>query len=433
LDDPGPQIFFVIDYSLVVGFAGIAVLLFLSAVVSGAEVALFSLSTDDVVALRIKNPRKGNIISTLLEKPKKLLATIVITNTFLNIAVILYFFRMQCFSAIVLPGLRMFTEVAVITLLILLFGEVLPKVLAARSSAAVAQRIALPVFVLNKLLTPINVPMRNFTLWLNKKINVNQPDFDVDRLSQALELTDYADATPEEQKLLEGIVGFGSTDASEVMTPRIDLFAINIHTPYAELLRKITDAGFSRIPVYDTTIDAIKGVLFIKDLIPYAAETDFNWQQMIREPYYVPESKKLDDLLREFQGMKRHFAVVVDEYGDTAGIITLEDVLEEIVGDISDEFDAGDDVVYSRLNTHNFLFNGKVGLKDFFRITGLDEDAFDEVRGGADTLGGLLLELNGNFPEKGQKINFNGNIFTVESVDNRRVKQIKVTLHETHT
>ena len=433
MDDPGPQIFFVIDYSLVVGFAGIAVLLFLSAVVSGAEVALFSLSTDDVVALRIKNPRKGNIISTLLEKPKKLLATIVITNTFLNIAVILYFFRMQCFSAIVLPGLRMFTEVAVITLLILLFGEVLPKVLAARSSAAVAQRIALPVFVLNKLLTPINVPMRNFTLWLNKKINVNQPDFDVDRLSQALELTDYADATPEEQKLLEGIVGFGSTDASEVMTPRIDLFAINIHTPYAELLRKITDAGFSRIPVYDTTIDAIKGVLFIKDLIPYAAETDFNWQQMIREPYYVPESKKLDDLLREFQGMKRHFAVVVDEYGDTAGIITLEDVLEEIVGDISDEFDAGDDVVYSRLNTHNFLFNGKVGLKDFFRITGLDEDAFDEVRGGADTLGGLLLELNGNFPEKGQKINFNGNIFTVESVDNRRVKQIKVTLHETHT
>lgn len=433
MDDPGPQIFFVIDYSLVVGFAGIAVLLFLSAVVSGAEVALFSLSPDDVVALRIKNPRKGNIISTLLEKPKKLLATIVITNTFLNIAVILYFFRMQCFSAIVLPGLRMFAEVAVITLLILLFGEVLPKVLAARSSAAVAQRIALPVFVLNKLLTPINVPMRNFTLWLNKKINVNQPDFDVDRLSQALELTDYADATPEEQKLLEGIVGFGSTDASEVMTPRIDLFAINIHTPYAELLRKITDAGFSRIPVYDTTIDAIKGVLFVKDLIPYAAEPDFNWQQMIREPYYVPESKKLDDLLREFQGMKRHFAVVVDEYGDTAGIITLEDVLEEIVGDISDEFDAGDDVVYSRLNTHNFLFDGKVGLKDFFRITGLDEDAFDEVRGGADTLGGLLLELNGNFPEKGQKINFNGNIFTVESVDNRRVKQIKVTLHETHT
>lgn len=433
MDEPGPQIFFVIDYSLVAGFAGIIALLFLSAIVSAAEVALFSLSPDDLAVLRIKNPGRGNIISTLLEKPKKLLATIVITNTFLNIAVILYFFRMQCFSAITLPGLRLAAEVAVITLLILFFGEVLPKVLAARSSSAVAQRVAMPVFMLNRLLTPINVPMRNFTLWLNKKINVNQPDFDVDRLSQALELTDYGGANAEEQKLLEGIVSFGSTDASEVMTPRIDLFAINIHTPYTTLLSKITEAGFSRIPVYDTTIDAIKGVLFVKDLIPYAAETDFNWQQMIREPYYVPESKKLDDLLREFQGMKRHFAVVVDEYGDTAGIITLEDVLEEIVGDISDEFDAGDEIIYSRLNTHNFLFNGKVGLKDFFRITGLDEDAFDEVRGGADTLGGLLQELNGNFPEKGQKINFNGNIFTVESVDNRRIKQIKVTLNETRT
>jgi gliding motility-associated protein GldE len=433
LDDPGPQIFFVIDYSLVAGFAGIIVLLLCSAIVSGAEVALFSLSSDDVASLRLKNPRQGNIINALLEKPKKLLATIVITNTFLNIATILYFFRMECFSAITFPGLRLAVEVTIITLLILLFGEVLPKVLAARSSMAVAKRIAVPVFVLNKLLTPINVPMRNFTLWLNKKINVNQPDFDVDRLSQALELTDYGGANAEEQKLLEGIVSFGNTDASEVMTPRIDLFAVSVDMPYAELLAKVTEAGFSRIPVYKGDIDTIKGVLFLKDLIPYAAETNFNWQQMIREPYYVPESKKLDDLLREFQGMRRHFAVVVDEYGATSGIITLEDVLEEIVGDISDEFDAGDDIVYSRIDTLNFLFDGKIGLKDFFRITGLDEDIFEEARGEADTLGGFLLELNGNFPEKGQKINFNGNIFTVESVDNRRIKQIKVTLHEART
>ena len=231
MDDPGPQIFFVIDYSLVAGFAGIVILLFCSAIVSGAEVALFSLSPDDVATLRVKNPRQGNIIHALLEKPKKLLATIVITNTFLNIAAILYFFRMECFSAITLPGLRLAVEVVIITLLILLFGEVLPKVLAARSSVSVAKRIAMPVFVLNKLLTPINVPMRNFTLWLNKKINVNQPDFDVDRLSQALELTDYGGANTEEQKLLEGILSFGNTDASEVMTPRIDLFAVEIDMP----------------------------------------------------------------------------------------------------------------------------------------------------------------------------------------------------------
>ncbi|MFP9112332.1 gliding motility-associated protein GldE [Flavobacterium sp. RHBU_3] len=432
MDDPGPTSILSIDYSLVTGFTGIVLLLFCSAIISGTEVALFSLSADDLNSIKQRSPRQGSLIATLLEKPKKLLATIVITNAFINLSVILYFFRMDCLSGVPLPSLRFVLEVAIITILILLFGEVLPKVYAARNSRIFASRIAYPLFVLDKVLTPISTPMRNITLWLNKKITPPQSELDVDRLSQALELTDYGDANQEEQKILEGIVSFGSTDVKQVMTPRIDVFALDINSPYSEVLAKITEAGFSRIPVYKEDIDTIKGVLYVKDLLPYINQENFEWQKILREPYYIPESKMLDNLLKEFQNMKSHLAVVVDEYGGTSGIITLEDILEEIVGDISDEFD-DEDIIYSRIDERNFLFDGKVGLKDFYRITGLDEEAFEDTESEADTLGGFLVDLNGNFPEKGQEINFNGNIFTVESVDNRRIKQIKVTLHETHT
>lgn len=430
MDDPGPSSI-LIDYSLIAGFTGILILLFCSALASAAEVALFSLSSDDVTLMRGRAPRHGSIIASLLEKPKKLLATLVITNTFLNLSIIAYFFRMDCFSAISNGGLRFALEVTVITLLILIFGEVLPKVYAAQNSASFAKRSAYPVYLLSRLLSPFSIPMREITLWLSKKFTVAQPEFDIERLSQALELTDYSNAPAEEQKLLEGIVNFGSTEVRQVMTPRIDVFALEIETPFSEVLAKIVDTGFSRIPVYKDSIDRIKGVLYIKDLIPYTGEQNFDWQAIIREPYYVPETKKLDDLLGEFQKMKNHLAVAVDEYGDTSGIITLEDILEEIVGDISDEYD-DEDIIFSQIDDNNFLFEGKTGMKDFYRITGTDEQDFEEARGEADTLAGFLLEVNGNFPEKGQEINFNGNIFTVESVDNRRIKQIKVTLHETH-
>lgn len=433
MDDPGPQTVLVTDFNLVAVFAAIILLLFFSAVVSAAEVALFSLSPDDIAALRTKNIRKAGIIAALVETPRKLLATLSITNTVINVSAIVLFFSAQPFSGLPYVWLQVVTGVIVITALVLVFGQMIPKALAVRHTKAVALALTIPVYVLSRILSPVTVPLRNIILYINKRINLGKQDFDIDRLSQALELTDYGGANQEEQRLLEGIVNFGTTEASEVMTPRIDVFALPVTTPYRELLGLVIESGYSRIPVYQNSIDQIKGVLFLKDLLPHTAVEDFNWQQMLREPHYVPESKKLDDLLREFQGMKRHFAVVIDEYGDTAGIITLEDVLEEIVGDISDEFDAGDDVVFSQIDDNVYLFEGKISLKDFYRITGIDEEIFEQERGEADTLAGFLIELNGNFPEKGQKINFNGNIFTAESVDNRRIKQIKVTLHETHT
>ena len=231
----------------------------------------------------------------------------------------------------------------------------------------------------------------------------------------------------EEQKILEGIVSFGNTDVKQVMSPRIDIFALDVEASFSEIMPKLVDKGFSRIPVYRDNIDQIEGVLFIKDLIPYIDNEDFKWQGIVREPFFVPENKKLDNLLKEFQSMKNHLAIVVDEYGGTSGLISLEDILEEIVGDISDEFD-DEDIIYTKIDDHNYLFDGKINLKDFYRITDIEEDDFESSKGEAETLAGFLLEISGNFPKKGQKISFNGNIFTVESVDKRRIKQIKVTL-----
>ena len=426
--DPDPSSY-VLDYNLILGLAAVVLLLICSALISGTEVALFSLSAQDITKISQKNPRRGNLISLLLERPKKLLATIVITNTFINIAVILLFFRISdnLFGCIVLPWLRFATEVTVIVFLVLLFGEVVPKIYAGRNNKKFARRVAYGLYWLNKLLSPLSIPMREVTLAIHKKVGAQGNGLSVDRLSQALELTDYGDTTEEEQKILEGIVTFGNTDVKQVMSPRIDIFALDIEKPFAEIMPLIVAKGFSRIPVYRDNVDRIEGVLFIKDLIPHIDDDDFQWQSIIREPFFVPENKKLDNLLKEFQSMKNHLAIVVDEYGGTSGLVSLEDILEEIVGDISDEFD-DEDIVFTKIDDQNYLFDGKISLKDFYRITGVDEDKFEDKKGEAETLAGFLLEISGNFPKKGQKITFNGNIFTVESVDKRRIKQIKVTL-----
>jgi putative hemolysin len=429
VDDPGPQGIIADPLNILLGFAGIFILLCCSALISGTEVALFSLTADDIEKIKRKSPRKGGLISTLLQKPKKLLATIVITNTFINIAIILFFFRMDTFAGISPPGLRFTAQVGAITLLVLLFGEVLPKVYAGRNNRRLAKRVAQPLYVLSRVLSPFSIPMREVTLWLQKKFGEGKSTLSVGRLSQALELTDYGAANAEEQKLLEGIVTFGTTEARQVMTPRIDIFALPHSTPWPQVLQGIRQNGYSRIPVFEGSIDKITGILFIKDLIPHTGKEAFGWQHIVRSPYFIPETMKLDDLLHEFQDMKSHLAVVVNEYGDTSGIITLEDILEEIVGDISDEFD-DDALFFTQIDELNYLFDGKIGLKDFYRITGASEDAFEAHAGDADTLGGFVAGINGNFPEKGQKINFKGNIFTVESVDKRRIKQIKVTLNE---
>ena len=414
---------------MALGFIAIFVLLFCSALISGAEVALFSLSQKDIDDTLLENPSKGKIISELLEKPKKLLATLLVANNFINIGVIILFAYVanNIFSDISSPVLKFSIEVIVVTFLILLFGEVLPKVYASRNNIKFIKWIAYPIAVLDKLLSPISLPMRKATIYLHNKLGKQKTNFSVDQLSQALELTDSDEGSFEEQKILEGIVTFGNTDTKQIMSPRMDIFALEIDESFASIYPKIIKMGFSRIPVYRDNIDQIEGVLFVKDLLPHINKEDFDWKTLLREPFFVPENKKIDNLLKDFQGMKSHLAIVVDEYGGTSGLISLEDIIEEIVGDISDEFD-GDNPNYSKIDEKNYLFEGKTNLKDFYRVIDVDEELFEIQKGEAETLAGFILEILGNFPKKDQKISFENCTFTIETVDKKRVKQIKVTI-----
>lgn len=429
--DPEPSTNFLatIDTNLLFGIIGIAFLLFCSAMVSAAEVALFSLTQQDLNALSEKDASKANLISKLLQRPKKLLATILVANNFSHIGVVIIFSFSgnSIFEGIASPVLKFIVEVILITFLILLFGEVLPKIYASRNNIKFSKMVATPMSVLDTLLSPISLPMRAVSIYLHEKLGKQKSNISVDQLSQALELTSTEDTTSDEQKILEGIVSFGNTDTKQVMSPRIDIFALEIEETFAEIYTKIVDKGYSRIPVYRESIDHIEGVLFVKDLIPHINKKEFDWNKLIREPFFVPENKKLDDLLKEFQSKKSHLAIVVDEYGGTSGLVSLEDVIEEIVGDISDEFD-DENLNFSQIDDKNFLFEGKINLKDFYRIVDVDEEIFESSKGEAETLAGFILEILGNFPKKGQKIHFSNVRFTIEAVDKKRIKQLKVTL-----
>ena len=430
--DPEPSISFLstIDTNLLFGFIAIFILLFCSALVSAAEVAYFSLTPKDMDECSRKHPSEAIIIAKLLEKPKKLLATLLIANNFINIGVVILFsfIGQNLFTSIASAILKFVVEVIVVTFLILLFGEVLPKVYASRNNTKFAIFFAYSLSILDKLLSPISIPMRSLTIYLHEKLAGKQKSsFSVDQLSQALELTSSAETSNEEQKILVGIVSFGNTDTKQVMSPRIDIFALEIDEAFEEIIPKITEKGFSRIPVYKDNIDHIEGVLFVKDLIPHINKKIFDWKTLLREPFFVPENKKLDNLLKDFQNMKSHLAIVVDEYGGTSGLVSLEDIIEEIVGDISDEFDV-ENLNYSQIDNKNFIFEGKINLKDFYRIIDVDEELFEIRKGEAETLAGFILEILGNFPRKGQKINFEKIRFTIETVDKKRIKQIKVTI-----
>ena len=429
--DPEPSLPFInaIDTDLAFGLLAIVALLFCSALLSGAAVALFSLSEKDIDEINQDNNSKGKIISKLLEKPKKLLATLMIANNFVNITIILFFSFIgdNLFAAIVNPTLKFIVEIITITFLILLFGEVVPKVYASRKNIKFAKLAAYPIAFLDKLLSPISIPMRAITIYLHNKLGKQKTNFSVDQLSQALELTTSEDSSTEEQKILEGIVSFGNTDTRQVMSPRIDIFALEITETFADICPKIIDKGYSRIPVYRDNIDQIEGVLYVKDLLPHINTNEFDWKLLLREPFFVPENKKLDNLLKDFQGMKSHLAIVVDEYGGTSGLVSLEDVIEEIVGDISDEFD-DEHLNFSQIDEKNFLFEGKINLKDFYRIIDVDEETFENRKGEAETLAGFILEILGNFPKKNQKVSFENCLFTIETVDQKRIKQIKVTI-----
>jgi len=423
------------DYTQVISFIFLLLLLLCSAMISGAEVAFFSLTPADFMTEDgHKRTKSQEIVIKLLEKPKKLLATILVANNFINIAIVLLFDSVsdELFSGfdMVVFGLnlKLIFEVGVVTFLILLFGEILPKVYASRNNVQFSNLMAQPVNVLDSLFSPLSVPMRAVTLYLHDKLGKQRSFISIDHLSQALELTSEEDTTKEEQKILKGIVSFGNTDTKQVMRPRMDVFAISDEDTYAEIIPVIIENGYSRIPVYKENIDNVTGILYIKDLLPYLDRSDFEWTSLLREPYFVPENKKLDDLLNEFKEKKNHLAIVVDEYGGTSGLITLEDIIEEIVGDISDEFD-DEDLIYSKLDEFNFVFEGRTPLKDFYKIIKLeDASLFEDNKGEAETLAGFLLEISGDFPQQNEIINFGNYNFKVEAVDDRRIKQIKLTI-----
>lgn len=410
------------------------VLLACSALISGAEVAFFSLTPSDFETNTQKSiAKKLGIAQRLLARPKKLLATILVANNFINIAIVLLFNSMSdsLFSSIQSNfygiDVRFIVEVGVVTFFILLFGEILPKIYANRNRISFAVFMAHPLNILDTLLSPISLPMRSATIYIHAKYGKKKSNMSVDHLSQALELSNK-DTTHEEQKILQGIVTFGNTHTKQVMKNRMDIFALNEDQNFKEILPEIIEHGYSRIPVYKDSMDNITGILYVKDLIPYTDRKILDWNTLKRDAYFVPENKKLDDLLNEFKEMKMHLAIVVDEYGGTSGLISLEDIIEEIVGEISDEFD-DEDLIFSKLDDNTFIFEGKTPLKDFYKvIKPEDPEIFEEEKGEAETVAGFLLEISKGFPKKNEVISFHNYAFTIEAFEGKRIKQIKLTI-----
>ena len=437
--EPEPPSFIsLLDSTLTTGIVGLLVLLICSALISGAEVALFSLTQKDLDEAKDSKSKSFEIIIELLKQPKKLLATILVANNFINIAIVILFASLSetlfrgVYSELNLGFFKIdfifFIEVILITFLILLIGEILPKVYANRNNLKFSRFMAYPLKFLDVIISPISIPMQKATLLIHRKLGNQKLTLNVEHLSQALKLTSEEDTTQEEQRILHGIVSFGNIDTKQVMRPRIDIFALDEATSYIEIVPEILKNGYSRIPVYKDSIDSVIGVLHVKDLLPHLQKKQFNWTELIRTPFFVPENKKLDDLMVEFREKKNHLAVVVDEYGGTSGIVSLEDVIEEIVGDITDEFD-DNDLTYSKLDANNFVFEGKTTLRDFYSIIKLDDvSVFEEKKGEAETLAGFVLEISNSFPKLNSKINFKTYSFTVEALSNKRIKQLKVTL-----
>ncbi|MCH2198338.1 MAG: gliding motility-associated protein GldE [Flavobacteriales bacterium] len=411
-------------------------LLVCSALVSGSEVAFFSIGPSELASLREEESTSSERILNLIEAPdietgpRNLLATILVLNNFINILIILL--STVVMGQIFPPGslgviAEILINVAGITFLIVLFGEVIPKVYATNYNLQLARFMAMPLQVSERIFFPFWKPL----VWMGSSIQKRFPNnstssISVEELEHALELTDSEERSEEEKKILEGIVSFGSKDVKQIMTPRTDVTGFDIETNWADLFNEVIDSGYSRIPVFKESIDEIAGILYVKDLLPHFEKEPENWNVLLRSPFFVPENKKIDDLLREFQEKKIHLAVVVDEYGGTSGIVTLEDVIEEIVGEITDEFDE-EDINYSKLDENNYIFEGKTALIDIYRLLDIDGDPFEAAKGDSDTLAGFVIEQAGKIPLKGERFEFDCLQFTVDASDRRKVKRVKVT------
>ena len=411
----------------------IGLLLVCSAAMSASEVALFSLTPTQLRDLRERGGQWGSRVLDLLAKPRRLLATILILNNLVNVGVVVL-------SAMVVEKLLyveqmsetlvFVVQVLAVTFIILLMGEVLPKVYATSHAMRVAQLMAGPLLVLRWILKPLSETLVRSTNFIEKRYRKKgAQNISVTALGHALDLTHDASTTAEEKRILRGIVKFGNIEVRQVMRPRTEVVGFDREMSFPQLMSAIVESGYSRVPVYEGTLDRVTGVLNIKDVLPHIDKADFDWHSLLREPYFVPESKKLDDLLQEFQHEKVHLAVVVDEHGGTSGIITLEDVIEEIVGDITDEFD-DEDLIYSKLDDRTWVFEGKAPLPDVYRVLGIDGQLFEDNKGDSGTLGGFVLELTGRIPKKGERIDLRNYAFIVEASDNKRVRRVKVVVHD---
>ena len=431
--DPLSLSIFFIDIQ---GFLSLKVILLIlllitSGLISGSEVAFFSLTKEQLNSKSEKKSRQMHIIQKMLQNPKRLLATILITNNFINIAIVLLFasFGEDLFNQIENTFIVLLIEIGVITFLILFFGEILPKVYANRNAIIFSQAIAIPVYIIDRyFLFFLTIPLSRITRFMESRLGQKNSEFSIDKLSQALELTSEEETTKEEHKILQGIVNFGNIETKQVMCPRIDVFALSVDMDMETIVPLILENGFSRVPVYTDNLDSVVGILYTKDLLPHIDQSNYKWEKLLKPVFYVPENKKLDDLLKEFQQKKIHLAVVVDEYGGTSGVITLEDVIEEIVGDISDEFD-DDELIYSKLDDFTFIFDAKINLKDFYKVIDLEEEGiFERSKGESESIAGFVLEIAQVLPKVGQVIKFEGYQFVIESVDRKRIKRIKIIL-----
>ena len=419
-----------ISIGIVLNFIVILLMLFCSALISGAEVAYFSLAPNDVESLNNDKSKKARLTLKLLEKPNKLLATILITNNFINISIIILsaYLTASVFRFPENSIIEIIIQIVVITFVIVLFGEITPKVYANRNALVFSKWMSIPLNLSSKIFSPLSFILTSSTRFIDKRFKQKKEVVSMDEIAEALQLTTASQQNEEEQKILKSIVKFGNIDVKEIMKSRVDVVAIDENILFEKVIELVVDSGFSRIPVYKEKFDDVIGILYVKDLIPHLdKKSDFKWQDLIRSAYFVPETKMISDLLKEFQDKKIHLAIVVDEYGGTSGIVTLEDILEEIVGDITDEFD-DDGNIFSVLDDYNFIFEGKISLNDFLKTVKGETDYFDDVKGDSDSLAGLILELKGMIPKKGDIIKFAPYIFTIESSDSRKIKRIKVQI-----
>ena len=441
MDDPYPccLIFILLSTSNISFYisSGLAVviLLIFSALVSGSEVAFFSLTAGEIKHCQHSNSRHERIAFKLIQKPKELLATILILNNTINVALVTLttFMAWRIFGTNTLAGKVVIVLTLVVTFAIVFFGEVLPKVYANQNSVKFIKKTSLMIDISRSFLKPFTWFLNSFSNIIERRIEKKGYTVSVEELNKALELTTQTEATEEERDILKGIFYFGMLSVKQVMKSRVDITAIDIESDFHELMDKINKCGYSRIPIYRESIDKIEGILYIKDLLPYIDQNEkFKWQELLRPGYFVPETKKIDSLFRDFQDKRVHMAIVVDEYGGTSGLITMEDVIEEIVGEINDEFDDQNDIAYHKLDDNTYIFEGKTSLNDFSKITDTDPLIFEDVKGESESLGGLLLELHSKIPRVGEKIEFRHFVFTTVAVDNRRIKRIRVLIKSIH-